>query len=295
MVEKRTPLFNLFNGLLMVVLVLIMIYPLINLLAISFTGPKYIAEANGLSVVPRDFTMATYRALLTNHKVYRGLFNSFLITGVGTAINLFLTSIAAYVLTRKYLLGRHFFLVLILITMIFEGGLIPDYFLIKNLGLLNTYWSVILYKAINPYYLIILMRFFEQVPVSLEEAAKLDGAGEWQIFSKIIVPLNHGGIATIGLFYGVFHWNEYFRAMIYLNDEAKWPLQVVLRELIVGQDKAAFLGSLSFLKYFDVSMMIDIKALKAGMIILAILPLLLVYPLILKYFTRGTMSGSIKE
>jgi putative aldouronate transport system permease protein len=295
MVEKRITPFRVFNALLMILLVLIMVYPLINLLAISFTGPKYIAEANGLTIWPRDFTFATYQALLTNQKVYKGLFNSLYITGAGTVINLFLTSMAAYVLTRKNLIGRRFFLVVILITMIFEGGLIPDYFLIKNLGLLNSYWSVILYKAVNPYYLIILMRFFERVPISLEESARLEGAGEWQIFTRISVPVNKGGIATIGLFYGVFHWNEYFRALIYLNDEAKWPLQVVLRELIVGLDKAAFLGSLSFLKYTDASMMIDIKALKSGMIILAILPVLVLYPLILKYFTRGTMSGSIKE
>jgi putative aldouronate transport system permease protein len=179
--------------------------------------------------------------------------------------------------------------------MIFEGGLIPDYFLVKGLGLIDSYWSVILYKAINPYYLIILMRFFEKVPLSLEESARLEGAGEWQIFSRIILPINKGGLATIGLFYGVFHWNEYFRALIYLNSEAKWPLQVVLRELIVGLDKAAFLGSLSFLKYSDASMMIDIKALKSGMIILAILPVLVLYPFILRYFTKGTMSGSVKE
>ncbi|WP_020610948.1 carbohydrate ABC transporter permease [Sediminispirochaeta bajacaliforniensis] len=295
MVENRLSPFRLFNALLMLLLALVMVYPLINLLAISFTGPAAIARANGLTLFPRDATTATYKALLTNQKVYRGLFNSLFITFVGTAINIFLTSIAAYVLTRKYLFGRRLFLVLIIITMIFEGGLIPDYFLVKGLGLIDSYWSVILYKAINPYYLIILMRFFEKVPLSLEESARLEGAGEWQIFSRIILPINKGGLATIGLFYGVFHWNEYFRALIYLNSEAKWPLQVVLRELIVGLDKAAFLGSLSFLKYSDASMMIDIKALKSGMIILAILPVLVLYPFILRYFTKGTMSGSVKE
>ena len=295
MVEKKTTLFSVINTLIMLVLALVMVYPLINLFAISFTGPKYIAEANGMTIIPKDFTLATYGALLTNPKVYRGLANSLIITGVGTALNLALTSVAAYVLTRKNLPGRRFFLVLILITMIFEGGIIPDYLLIRRLGLYNSYWSVILYKAINPYYLIILMRFFEKVPPSLEEAARIEGASEWHIFTKVVIPLNKGGLATIGLFYCVFHWNEYFRALIYLKDETKWPLQVVLRELIVKLDKAAFVGSMSFMSYTDAAALIDVKALKAGMIILAILPILVLYPLILRYFTKGTLSGSIKE
>ncbi len=276
------------------ILAIIMVYPLYNQLVISLTGPEHISAADGATLIPKGFTLSTYASVLAIPKVYRGLLNSFFITAVGLVVNILLTSIGAYVLIKRNLVGRSFFMIMIVITMIFEGGLIPDYFLMRDLHLLNTYASVILFKAVNPYYLIIMMRFFDMVPKSMLEAARLDGYGNVQILFKIVMPVSVAGIATISLFYGVFHWNEYFRAMIYLSSESKWPLQVILRELIISMEKASFIGAMSYLQSTGV-VTIEFKALKASLIILAIVPILLFYPFVLRYFVKGRLQGAVKE
>jgi len=276
------------------ILAVIMVYPLYNQLVISLTGPEYITQADGTTLIPRGFTLSTYASVLAIPKVYRGLLNSMFITAAGLVVNILLTSIGAYVLIKRDLVGRGFFMILIVITMIFEGGLIPDYFLMRDLHLLNTYASVILFKAVNPYYLIIMMRFFDQVPKSMLEAAKLDGYGDVRILFKIVLPVSVAGIATISLFYGVFHWNEYFRAMIYLSSEHKWPMQVILRELIISMEKASFIGSTNYLQSTGAAA-IEFKALKASLIILAIVPILLFYPFVLRYFVKGRLQGAVKE
>lgn len=276
------------------VLALILVYPLYNQLVISLTGTDYISKANGTTVIPYGFTLSTYKTVLAIPKVTRGVFNSIFITAVGLVVNIVLTSMGAYVLTKRDLVGRSFFITIIIITMIFEGGLIPDYFLMRKLHLLNSYWSVILYKAVNPYYLIILMRFFDKVPPSLIEAARIDGYSETKILFKIVVPVSVAGIATVSLFYGVFHWNEYFRAMIYLTDEMKFPLQVVLREILISAEKASFIGSMNYLKV-TAAAQLDIKAIKAALIIISIIPILVFYPFVLRYFIKGKLQGSVKE
>ena len=273
---------------------IVMVYPLYNQLVISLTGSDYIVEANGTTLIPHGFTLSTYKTVLAIPKVARGVLNSIFITAAGLVINIIFTSMGAYVLTKRNLYGRSFFITMIIITMIFEGGLIPDYFLMRRLHLLNTYWSVILYKAVNPYYLIILMRFFDQVPPSLIEAARIDGYNETKILFKIVIPVSVAGIATVSLFYGVFHWNEYFRAMIYLTDENKFPLQVVLRELLISAEKASFIGSMNYLKG-TAAAQLDIKAIKAALIIISIIPILVFYPFVLKFFVKGRLQGSVKE
>ena len=278
----------------LVILSLVMLYPIYNQLVISLTGPEAIAAADGMTIWPRDATLATYRGVLAIPKVYRGVLNSLFITLTGLVVNIVLTSMGAYVLIKRDLVGRSFFMTFIIITMIFEGGLIPDYFLMRNLGLLDSYWSVILYKAVNPYYLIILMRFFNNVPQSLIEAARIDGYSEIRILFRIVMPISVAGIATISLFYGVFHWNEYFRAMVYLTSEAKWPLQVVLRELIISMEKAAFIGAMNYQRLTGAAA-IPFKALKAALIIVAILPILAFYPFVLRYFVKGRLQGAVKE
>jgi len=295
MVKRKPGFGHLLIIITLFLLALVMVYPLYNQLVISLTGPEFIAGADGASLIPHGFTFNTYRAVLAIPKVYRGVFNSLYITLVGLAVNIVLTSMGAYVLIKRDLPGRNIFMTMIVITMIFEGGLIPDYFLMKNLGLLDSYLSVILFKAINPYYLIIMMRFFDQVPKSLMEAARLDGYGEIRILFRIVMPISVAGIATISLFYGVFHWNEYFRALIYLSTEAKWPLQVVLRELIISMEKAAFVGAMNFVHGNGAAAALDFKAIKAALIIIAIVPILLFYPFVLRYFVKGRLQGSVKE
>jgi putative aldouronate transport system permease protein len=225
--------------------------------------------------------------------VQRGILNSVWMTGASVLIGTLGTALMAWGMSRPKLPGRRIIFVLVLVTIVFEPGIIPDYFLMKHMGLLNNQWSVILYKAINAWYLIILIRFFEEIPEELLEAAELDGANPFQTFWMVVLPLARPALATIALFYLVFHWNEFFRAMIYLNDQTKWPLQVVLRQFVIGGDKVAIVGAENANNNIGIAQ-INIRALKAGMILITIVPILAIYPLILKFFTKGTMSGALK-
>lgn len=272
---------------------LTMVIPILNILATSLSDPGRVSEISGLSIIPKGLSLLNFKVLFSNDNIVKSVFNSFLITAVGTMINLLLTSMAAYTLTRKDLIGKKLLMSLLIIIMVFEPGLIPEYLVVKELNLIDSYLSVILFKAVNVYYLIILMRFFEEVPESLIEAAKIDGAKHMTILYKVMFPLVKPALATIGLFYSVFHWNEYFRASIYLNSQSKWPLQVILRQFVVLDDTSAMIGADKLLSYSDTAQL-DYNALQAGTIIIAMIPVLLLYPLILKYYTKGTMDGSIK-
>jgi putative aldouronate transport system permease protein len=214
-------------------------------------------------------------------------------TATSVVIGVMGTALMAWGMSRPGLPGRRVIFLLVLVTIVFEPGIIPDYFLMKRMGLLNTPWSVIMYKAISAWYLIILIRFFEEIPKELLEAAELDGANPFQTFFLVVLPLARPALATIALFYLVLHWNEFFRAMIYLNDQSKWPLQVVLRQFVIEGDKIAIVGANNANNNIGLAQ-INIRALKAGMILITILPILAIYPLILKFFTKGTMSGALK-
>ncbi len=293
---RRTPLERIEYTLIVSVLLLLVVLtvqPLLNLLAISLSDPSRVAGMSGLTIVPNGFSLEVWGLLLGHPLVQRGVFNSFLITLTSTAIGLFGTALMAWALSRKGLPGRRLVFLLVLVTIVFEPGIVPDYFLMKNLGLLNTYWAPIMYKAINAWYLIILVRFFEEIPEELIEAAELDGANPFQVFWTIVLPLARPALATIGLFYFVFHWNEFFHAMIYLSDQSKWPLQVVLRQFVIEGDRIAIVGADS-LSGNTGAAQINLRALKAGMVLLTILPILALYPLILRFFTKGTMSGALK-
>ncbi|MDA0660946.1 MAG: carbohydrate ABC transporter permease, partial [Planctomycetota bacterium] len=240
-----------------------------------------------------DLSTDVWDVLFNHPAVRRGLMNSLLITGVGTFLNIIFTALMAWALSRKKLPGRRIFFIIVLITIVFEPGLIPDYFVVKKLGLLNSYWSVILFKLVNAWYLIILVRFFEEIPEELIEAAELDGANAFQTLWLVVVPLARPALATITLFYLVYHWNDFLRPMIYFNSQDMWPLQVVLRQFVVEGDKAAMVG-LQAMGSYEGASQINMRALKAGMILFTIAPVLMIYPLILKFFTKGTMSGAFK-
>ncbi len=274
------------------IMTLTMIIPILNIVAISFSSPEKLSEVTGLTVLPKGFSIINYKVLLSNPKILKSLFNAVFITVVATTINLLLTSIAAYVLTRPKLKGKRIFMGIMILVMVMEPGIVPEYLVMKQIGLIGSYWSVILYKAVNVYYLIILMRFFEDVPQSLVEAAEVDGVGHITILFKIFLPLAKPAMATIGLFYAVFHWNEYFRASIYL-DQAQWPLQVILRQFVVLNDTTSLVGANSLLTYNEAAQL-NYDALQAGTIVIAIVPILMLYPLILKYYTKGTMEGGVK-
>jgi len=292
--STRDRLFRATIALILVAVSAVVLVPLLNLLALSLSDPARVGEVTGLSILPKGFSTVNYRVLAANPLFVRSILNAVFITVVGTAINLVVTSMAAFALTRNTLPWRRFFMLLVIVIMVLEPGLIPEYLVVKKIGLMNSLWAVILYKTVNVYYLIILMRFFEEVPQSLIEAARVDGAGYGTIFLKIMLPLAKPALATLGLFYGVFHWNEYFRASIYLSDPDKYPLQLILRQFVVLDDTASLIGSGALFSYEEAARL-DYGALKASTIIVAMLPVLIVYPLILKYYTKGVMEGGVKE
>lgn len=293
---RRTPLERLEYVIIvttLLMLVVVTVQPILNLIAISLSDPTRVAGKSGLDIWPSGFSLDVWALLLQHPNVQRGIVNSIFITAASTFIGVLGTALMAWGLSRPNLPGRKVIFLLVLVTIVFEPGIIPDYFLMKRMGLLDSYWSVILYKAVNAWYLIILVRFFEEIPEEVLEAAELDGANAFQVFFRIVLPLAKPALATIALFYLVFRWNEFFRAMIYLTDQGKWPLQVVLRQFVVEGDKLAIVGADNAANNIGVAQ-INLKALKAGMIIITILPILAIYPLILKFFTKGTMSGALK-
>lgn len=293
---RRTPLERIEYALIVSVLLLMVVVtlqPILNLLAISFSEPARVPGMSGLAIFPTGFSLDVWQLLLAHPNVLRGILNSLLITVVGTLINVTFTALMAFALSRPFLPGRRLLFAIVLLTIVFEPGIIPDYLVMKKLGLLNSYWSVILYKAVNAWFLIVLIRFFEEIPSDLIEAAEIDGANPFQVFWSVVLPLARPALATITLFYLVFHWNEFFRSMVYLGDQSRWPLQVVLRQFVIEGDKLSIVGVQNMNNYEGASQ-ISFRSLKAGMILLTIAPVLVIYPLILKFFTKGTMSGALK-
>ncbi len=294
---KRYKKYTFAQIVLMIVLgaiTLTMIVPLLNILARSLSSPEASVSMSGLEILPKDFDLINYRIVFSHPVLMPALWNSIVITVVGTAINILLTTTAAYVLTRPKLAFKKPIMVFLIIMMLFEPGLVPEYLVIQDLGLMGSKWSVILLTAVNVYYLIIMMRYFEEVPVSIYEAATIDGAGHLRMLFSIVFPLSKAGIATITMFYAVVRWNEYFKASIYLTKAKDTVLQVILRQFVVLGDTVSIVGQQNLYNYNDLAR-IDYNALKGATIIVAIIPILLLYPIVLKYYAKDVMGGGVKE
>lgn len=290
---KKVTFSNIFIGFTLLLFAIFALQPILNLLALSLTDPAKVAELNGLDIIPKHPSLLNYEFILNNPSILKGLFNSALYTTVGVFLSVSFTIVTAFALTRKKLIGRKIFILVTIFVMVFEPGIVPEYFVMRNFNLLGSAWSIILYKMINVYYLLIMMRFFEEIPQSIEEAARIDGANQLQILTKIFIPMAKPSIATITLFYSVYRWNEYFRSSIFLSSKpAKWPLQVVLRQFVVLEDTQAIVGG--FDQMSQVYGSVNFEALQAAAIIVAMVPVLLLYPIILKYFTKGTFEGAEK-
>ena len=273
---------------------LTMVVPLLHILARSLSDPAQSGSMSGLDIIPKGFSLINYEVLFSNKNVVPSIFNSLFITVVGTIINMLLTMSAAYVLTRPNLVGKKILMAFFIVMMLFDPGIVPEYMVIRQLGLMGTKWSVILCQACNVYYLIIMMRYFQSVPVSLCEAARIDGAGHIQILFNVMAPLSKAGIATLTMFYGVLRWNEYYRAGIYISSISEVPLQVILRKFIVDGDVTTLIGTQNLMDYNALAQL-DYTALQYATIVVAIIPILLVYPLVLKYYNKDVMAGGVKE
>lgn len=278
----------------MILIALVMIVPLLNILAKSVSHPDMVSKLKGYDILPKGFSMVNYQVILNNPIVLRSIFNSLVVTVGGVTINIILTASAAYVLTRPNLVGKKFFMYFFIIMMIFEPGLVQEYLLMKDIHLLDNLFAMVLYKSVNVYYLIILMRFMEEVPISLVEAAGIDGAGHIKILFKIIIPLCKVPLLTVGMFYAVYRWNEFFKSSIFLTSKNNTVLQVLLRQFVVNSDSEVIVGAANILANNHIAQL-DNGSLKAATIVVAVIPILLLYPIILKYYTSGVLSGGVKE
>ncbi len=291
---KNFSFYQLILVIIFFLLTLTMIVPLLNILAISLSDPSVSASMSGLSIIPKELNFINYKVILSHPVLVPALFNSIFITVVGTLINILLTTTAAYVLTRPGLVFKKAIMVFLIFMMLFDPGLVPEYLVIKDIGLMGSQWSVILVNAVNVYYLIIMMRFFNEIPKEMFEAAEIDGCGHLKMLFKIVYPLSKAGIATITMFYAVIRWNEYFKAGIYITSAKKTTLQVILRQFIVLEDNATLIGAQNLFNYNELARL-DYNALKYATIIVAIIPILLLYPLVLKFYTGDIMAGGVKE
>jgi len=285
-------IFTIINYLCLTFVLIIVGYPLLYVLSASFTDPKAI-EAGKIIILPIDFTLAGYKNVFNNKDILLGYKNSIFYTVVGTFLNIFVTLITGYALSFKDFFGKKFIMIFFLITMFFGGGLIPTYLVIKNLGLINTRWALILPTIFSLYNVFITMRFFENtIPDSLYDAAVMDGCGDIKFLFTIIIPLSKAIIAVNAVFYGVGHWNQYFAALIYINDKELYPLQIFLRQVLVLGDSNILSSNL------NAEELIKLKEkaalVKYSLIIISSLPVFLIYPFVQKYFVKGVMIGSNK-
>ena len=280
-------IFDFCNILFMLCLAFITLYPMYNIFIVSISSAEYI-YAGAVSFIPKGINFDAYRMVFKNDSIWRSFGNSILYTTVGTAINVVCSAMCAYPLSRKDFYGRGFFTLFVAVTMFISGGMIPSYLVVNQLKLINTMWAIVLPGAISTYNMIIMRAFFHNLPVSLQESAYLDGANDITILFKVVLPLSMPIIATMTLFYAVGHWNSYFNAMIYLNSKSKFPLQVLLREIVVAGNMAD--------ESSDLTSNINIIAInfKYAVIVITVVPILVVYPFLQKHFTKGVMIGAIK-
>ena len=272
---------------------LTMLIPLLHILARSLSDPMRSTEMSGLEIIPRGLSLINYQVIFGNKNFVPSIFNSIFITLIGTLLNMMLTITAAYVLTRPKLVGKKFLMSFFIVMMLFDPGIVPEYIVIRKLGLMGSQWSVILSQAVNVYYLVILMRYFEAVPRELTEAAEMDGAGHFVILWKIISPLAEAGIATLTMFYAVLRWNEYYRSGIYISKISKVPLQVILRKFVVSGDITTLIGTQNLMNYNELAKL-DYTALQYSTIVVAIIPILLIYPLVLRFYNKDIFAGGVK-
>lgn len=268
---------------------MIILIPFWRVIVTSFTPlDTYIQQGVPYFLSPAKWTPEAYKQLLTHPQFAKALMNSVIITVGGTAISLFLTIPLAYGLSISTLPGRKIILMLILFTFLFNPGLVPVYLLVTKLGLQNNFLAVILPPAVSVYNTLVMMRFFEGLPEELKEAARIDGASEMRVLFSIILPLSKPIVLTIGLFYAVYFWNEFFTPILYLNDNDLIPLPVLLRNILISANFNEFVEFNAFSTTF-------VEALKSAAVLITMLPMLVVYPWIQRYFTKGTLVGAVKE
>jgi putative aldouronate transport system permease protein len=289
MVQDKTwgnRLFDALNHILLLVISLCCVLPFVYVLAVSFASPEEVAKG-GMILFPKSWSLASYRYIFSTDTLIRSLGVSIYITVLGTLINLAFTSLMAYPLAKTQLRGRGIILLGVLFTMLFGGGMIPTYFVVKALHLTNSLWSLMIPSAISAFNLIVLKNFFQQIPDGLEDSAKIDGCNDLSVLIRIVLPLSLPAMATFGLFYAVSHWNQFFSAVLYINDNKKWPIQVLLREIVILAQSRIGDSSID-------DTQVQPLTIRMAVIVFATVPILMVYPFLQKHFAKGVMLGSVK-
>lgn len=279
--------FGLGKVVFLLVVVLAIFLPFLHMLAVTFSGDIFITK-NQVALLPKGFTLVTYRHVLSERKIYTAYFNTIVLVSLGTAVSLSVTAMGGYALSSRKLPFRKVFSVMIILPLFFKGGLIPTFLTVKEYGLLNTIWAVILPYTVNIWNLLILRTSFSGVPIELQESAQMDGLNSIRIFFRIIVPLSKAALAAIGLFYAVAYWNTYFAPLIYLRDPGKFPLQLILREMLLEEE------SFSSNAIISAGSAVTSLSLKYATIVISIVPVAVAYLFLQKYFVKGVMIGSIK-
>ncbi len=290
-IQEHSPLERLLGGLnllLLGVYALFCLLPFLHIMAGSFASPEELLVKKFV-LFPTNWSLDAYRYVFSTGKLLQSLWVTVYITVVGTLLNVICTVLMAYPLAKKELDGRKTILFLVLFTLLFNGGMIPAFLLVKELGLLNSLWSLMLPGLIGAFILIIMKNFFQQLPDSVEESARIDGASDPVILTRIVIPLSLPSVATISLFYAVGHWNTFMNAILYINNTDLWPLQVLLRQVVLVTT-----GGLGDSSDWSADFVPPPQTVRMAVIVVATVPILLVYPFIQKHFAKGAMLGSVK-
>ncbi len=284
-------IFEVLNYTFFIIFGLATLLPFLNLVAKSFSGEAAVISGK-VGIIPIDFQIDTYKFVLGNEMFMNSLKISIIVTALGTLTGIIMTIITAYPLSKTRLRGRKGFLLIFVFTMLFNGGIVPTYLVMQNLNLVNNLWVLILPTMVNVYNMLIMKNYFESLPESIEESAKIDGASNWTILTKIIIPLSKPVIATITLFFAVAYWNSYFQAMLYITDPKLKPMQLYLKELLAATSDV--LKQAGYNPDIEGSVNTVPAAIQAASIVTATVPIIIVYPFLQKYFVKGVLIGSVK-
>lgn len=284
-------LFDIINYILLAIVLTIVLYPLIFVAVASISNPAAVVKGE-VWLLPKDINFTGYEKVFANKEILNGYMNTILYTVAGTIVNVGMTILAAYPLSRKDFRGRNIFTALFVFTMFFSGGLIPTYLIVKDLGMTNTMWALIIPNAVAVWNIIIMRTFFQQsIPFEIQESAQMDGCGNFKILLRIILPLSMPILAVMTLFYSVAHWNSFFSALIYLTERDKYPLQLFLREILIQSNMQDMIQTS---EESLAKTIMEAESIKYALVIVANLPILMLYPFLQRYFVKGMVIGAIK-
>lgn len=284
-------LFSVVNAGMLIVIGLVTLFPLYYVFVVSFTEPSEYIAKNGFVLFPAKWSLGSYEYLMSTSAFVRAAGISAFLATVGTLLSLMVTSAFSFGLSRKRLRGRRVMMLLVVFTILFNPGIIPSYLLVRDVGLINSIWSLIIPVLTSGWYVLLMKSFFDSIPVELEEAAMIDGSNDLHFFFKIILPLSTASLAAFGLFFAVGYWNTFFSAVLYITDFTKVPLQIVLRNMLIDSDTA--IGGSTAVELSS-EKQLPSQTIKMAAVVVSTLPILFVYPFLQKHFAKGVMLGSIK-